>query len=302
MKNKTKIVAVVGPTASGKTGLAIRLAKQFHGEVISADSRQVYRGLDIGTAKVTAAEAKGIPHHLLDIADIDTSYTATQFVTDATKVIDTLHSNNVVPILAGGTFFYLDILRGKITTAPVAPNQAFRAQAETRPTAELQQELQQRAPQQYEHIDTNNRRRLIRALEIIQTLGYIPDTTENDTAHSADYEWYMIGLHTEKEVLRHRYQERAQEWLHAGLLKEVDNLLQKGVTRDRLQEIGFEYTLTLSLLEKEITEAEFIEKFIQKNWQYAKRQLTWLKRDKFIHWYTADQEQEIYTDVTNFLN
>jgi len=295
--SRPKVLTIVGPTASGKTSLAISLAQQCNGEVISADSRQVYRGLNIGTAKATEEEMQGIPHHLIDIVDVDTIYSAKDFLHDAAAAITDITTRGKVPIIAGGTFFYLDILRGKMQAAPVAPNLKLRANLETKTTAELLRLLQQASAEHAARIDLKNRRRLIRSLEIHDALGEIPPVIPA----SSPYDMYIIGIDKPREVLCENYLARAKEWLTGGLREETQQLLKHGVDRSRLQEIGFEYTLILQVLDGNITEKEYLEQCVQKNWQYAKRQLTWLRRDEDIHWYTPDQSAKIMIDAQTFL-
>jgi len=291
-EKKPKIVVVVGATASGKTGLAIEIAKRFNGEVISADSRQVYRNLDIGTAKVTKEEMQGIPHHLIDVVEIDQVYTAADFKKDASEVIASIVSKDGLPIIAGGTFFYIDTLLGRVTTPEVPPNEALRAELEKLDT----KTLESLAPNRYLTIDTNNRRRLIRAIEIASTLGFVPESGQTD----CPYQVLTIGIETAKENLREKFAARAKAWLKNGFLAEIESVLATGISRERLEEIGFEYRVGLQLLDDELSEEEFIQKFIEKNWQYAKRQLTWLKRDQTIHWFKKD-DPEILNTIEKFL-
>ncbi len=295
---KPKIIAIVGPTASGKTTLGIELAWHVGGEVISADSRQVYRGLDIGTGKVTPAETRDIPHHLIDIIDVQETYTATDFARDAATAISDIGARGHVPIIVGGTFFYLDVLRGRRSPAPTPPNPTFRAELERVTTPELLGRLAAVAPARAATIDPHNRRRLIRALEIHASLGHIPNTT--NTSPDSPYEWLIIGLNVSADVLRANFQRRATDWITRGLLEESTWLLaQVGATR--LAEFGFEYQLAEELRTNTIDQSTFLKKFEQKNWQYAKRQLTWLKRDDAIEWFTPDQTEAIYQRVANFL-
>lgn len=285
---KPLVIAVVGPTASGKTGLAITLAQKFSGEVISADSRQVYRGLDIGTAKVTAAEAQGVPHHLLDVVSLPDIYTAQDFVQDATQTIAAIHGRQHLPIIAGGTFFYLDLLFKKTTAAPVPPNPTLREKLAEHSTTELYDQLRSIDPERAKAIDAANPRRLMRALEIAHTVGKNPPITVTENP----YHTVVIGITRNREELRARYQTRAKEWLQAGIIEETQGLLDTGITRERIRELGFEYTLTLQLIDTEITRAEWQERFVQKNWQYAKRQLTWLRRNPEVQWIDPDNISE----------
>lgn len=291
------MVAIVGPTASGKTGLAIDLAQRFSGEVISADSRQVYRDLDIGTAKVTEAEMQGIPHHLLDIVSLPNTYTANDFVRDATVAIGSVTGRGNLPIIAGGTFFYLDLLFGKAQTAPVAPNLKLREQLATYSTKQLFEQLQTLDPNRAATIDPDNPRRLVRAIEIAATLGKNP--TPPNPANP--YRTLTLGIDRDREELRTRFATRADEWLKAGIIEETQALLDNDITRDRIQELGFEYTLVLQLIDNEIPVEEWRERFVQKNWQYAKRQLTWLRRDTDICWVNPREPEAVHDVVQDFL-
>jgi tRNA dimethylallyltransferase len=297
MANKPKIIAIVGPTAAGKTSLSITIAKHVHGEVISADSRQVYEGMDIGTSKVTEAEMDGVSHHLLDIAKPMEVYTAADFTRDANRAITDITSRDKTPIIAGGTFFYLDLLRGKMQAAPVEPDQELRTKLEKYSNEELLQLLETKDARRAADVDPHNRRRLIRSLEIIETLGSVPPVVPV----ASDYEWLIFGVTQEKEELRERFRQRAALWLTDGFQNEVERLLEEGVTRARFQEMGFEYTLMLQLIDKELTEAEFIDRFEEKNWQYAKRQLSWLRKDDAIIWVDPSDTNSILESVDNFL-
>ncbi len=277
---KSKIIAVVGPTASGKTALSIELAKRFNGEVISADSRQVYRGLDIGSGKVTEEEMQGIPHHLIDIADISYRYTGADFVRDAKAAIKDITSRGKVPIIAGGTFFYLDLLRGKINAAEVEPNLELQAELEKLTTEELFQKLTLADSARAATIEPSNRRRLIRALEIIETLGSVPPPTTTES----DYEWLIFGIDIDKETLNARIEERMLTRLKDGMREEVEKLLEGGVSAERLVDFGLEYRFLTRNIQKEIPYEVMTEKLFTKIKQFAKRQRTWLKRDTEIIW------------------
>jgi tRNA dimethylallyltransferase len=294
---RPKIIAIVGATASGKTQLAIDLAKRFSGEVISCDSRQIYRGLDIGTGKVTAREMQGIPHHLLDIADPHTVYTGTDFVRDAQHAIADMYTRGQLPIIAGGTFFWIDLLRGRHQAAPVPANPEFRESLATVSNEELLERLLATDPSRAATIDPHNRRRLVRALEIIEALGHVPTITQ---AAESPYNWLTIGLTRSPEDLRSRYRTRAKEWLEHGLVDEV-RWATATLSPERFQELGFEYTLTDLLINGDIDEITYLDRFEQQNWQYAKRQLTWLKRDTDIHWYTPEQYEDLFANVASFL-
>ncbi len=295
---KPKIVAIVGPTASGKTSLSIALAKRFNGEIISADSRQIYRGLDIGTGKVTTEEMDGVPHHLLDVAEPTQKYTAVDFKHDASAAIVRIRNRGHLPIIAGGTFFYLDQLRGKAPSAPVSPDEGFRYSLRDYSNATLHEKIFAADPNRAANIDPHNRRRLIRALEIIHALGTVPAIRSEDSV----YEWLVIGVEVPREVLRENFAKRLESWLKMGFKDEVERLLKERLSHERFQELGFEYTLMLAFIKNEISEDELKEKFVQKNWQYAKRQLTWLKRDEDVEWFEPTNTQGIIDRVENFLH
>lgn len=294
---KQKLISVVGPTASGKTSLAISLAKEFNGEIISADSRQVYQKLDIGTAKVTKEEMEGIPHHLIDAVDINTVYSVADFKADARVAINRISSRGKMPIIAGGTFFYIDALLGKSAVSDVPPNTELRNELEKKNTKSLYTALLKLDPRRAAEIDSDNKRRLVRALEIVSEIGAVPEKLETPLP----YDVLTLGIKVEKRLLRERFLGRAKQWLSGGFKDEVKSLLSDGVSRERLQEIGFEYTLMLDLIDGNLTEDQFIEKFVQKNWQYAKRQYTWLKRDDSIKWIGPEEKIKLKHTVEDFL-
>lgn len=294
---KPKIVVIVGPTASGKSSLAVALAKKYHGEIISADSRQIYKKLDIGTAKITEAEMEGVPHHLIDIIDIEQSYSAEQFKKDASLLVEEIAERGNMPIVVGGTFFYVDLLLGKIGTPKVPPDAALREELEKLSAPALYERLKTQDEKRAETIDHHNKRRLVRALEVVAALGHVP-TIE---VRQSPYDALILGIAIDKEGLREKFRTRAQEWLKNGFLTEIGHLLDSEVKSERLSEIGFEYQLGQELYEKKISEEVFIERFVQKNWQYAKRQLTWLKRDKSIVWVYPAEKTEVHLLVENFL-
>lgn len=297
MDTKSPVLVIIGTTASGKTALAVELANRFDGEVISADSRQVYRGLDIGTAKVTAEEMQGVPHHLLDVADVSEVYNAADFVRDGQAAIADITTRGKLPIIAGGTFFYVDLLLGSTTMPKVPPNPQLRAELETMSTDELFAELRERDSARAATIDPHNKRRLVRALEIIAALGHVPRIPTDQPYHPL---W--LGITRSKDELRERFAKRAKSWLHNGFREEVRWLYNQAVSPQQLAEFGFEYSLGHLLQEETITEAEFIEQFTAKNWQYAKKQQTWLKRNENIQWLSPMQLPEAAeTLVANWL-
>lgn len=294
---KPKVVAIVGPTASGKTALSIAVAKKFHGEVVSADSRQVYAGMDIGTGKITREEMAGIPHHLIDIADPVTVYTGADFAKDANLAILSILERKHCPIVTGGTFFYIDLLRGKIQPAPVEPNEDFRNSLAHFKDDELFSQLQERDARRAESIDPFNRRRLVRALEVIEALGSVPEQREVESP----YEWLIIGVEVPNAPLQDKIHERLIARLEQGMIDEVKGLVTQGVTYERLDDLGLEYRYIGQHLQNKLTYDEMVVELETKIRQYAKRQLTWLKRDTEIEWFSSTNTEVILSRVEDFL-
>ena len=296
VKNKTKIIVIVGPTASGKTGLAIELAKKLNGEVISADSRQVYRGLDIGSAKVTTKEMDGVPHHLLDVAEPAEVYSAADFKRDAEAVINDIASRGKLPIVCGGTFFYIDALLGKVGLPEVPPDEALRAELEEKTTPELHRILKELDPRRAASIEPENPRRLIRAIEIAKTLGSVPSVGASECHYDVLTIGLKVDLFTHGEVLKRRIIER----LEAGMIEEVQGLLDSGISHERLENLGLEYRYVSRYLRGIMSREEMIEELTVKSRQFAKRQMTWLKRDDSIKWFER-HDPKIFAAVELFL-
>lgn len=295
-KSKPKILVIVGPTASGKTSLSIQLAQKYNGEVISADSRQVYRGLDLGTGKVTKEEMRGVPHHLLDVADPRDVYTVADFVRYGQNAIQEILSRNKLPIIVGGTFFYIDALLGRVSTPNVLPNKALRASLETKSTHELQTLLTTVDPIRATTIDVQNLRRLIRALEIAYAVGAVPTNKPEEL-----YDALILGITISPTTLRQNIHTRLIDRLKDGLVAEVKNLHKNGLSYERMHDLGIEYRYLAEYLQDKISEEEMQSCIETKSMQYAKRQMTWLKRDKAIQWYESQNTAQIAHIVSTFL-
>ena len=295
---KPRVLAILGPTAVGKTSCAIDLAERFGGEVVSADSRQVYRGFDLSSAKVTPSETRGIPHHLLDIADPTEVYTASDFLRDASAAIEKILEHGKLPVIAGGTNFYVDLLRGKRHPAPVAPDPALRAALATHSTADLFAKLQRRDPRRAATIERDNRRRLIRALEIVEHLGAVPPAEPRES----QYRVCCIGLTRPWEQLTARITARLEECLAAGLVAEIQAVHEQGVSWSRLEELGLKMRYTAAYLQGELSYESFITTLDTKIRQFAKRQYTWLKHDPEITWFAPTDTDAICAHVAEFLN
>jgi len=293
---KNKVLVIVGPTASGKTSLSIELAKKYNGEIISADSRQVYKGLDLGTGKVTKEEMRGIPHHLIDVADPKDTYTVSEYVKKAKKVVADIHERKKIPFLVGGTFLYIDVLLGKISTPEVPPNESLRTELESLETKELITRLETLDPQRLRTIDVHNRPRLVRAIEIATALGSVPETISEGR-----YDTLTLGIDISKEELHTNIHTRLITRIDAGMIDEVKRLYAEGLTYERMEELGLEYRYIAQYLQNKITYEKMLLEIETKSRQYAKRQMTWLKRNEKIIWVKKDEMERIKGLVEGFL-
>lgn len=296
MIKRPKIIVIVGPTAVGKTSLSIELAKKINGEIISADSRQVYCGLNLGTGKVTPNEMRGIPHHLIDIADPTTRYTVSDFVRDGRTAIHEIVERNRLPIVVGGTFFYVDALLGRVSIPETLPDPELRNELMTSSNEALASELAQKDPERAATIDTKNKRRLIRALEIVRAFGKVPRLVR-----TLPYDVLIIGLILEKTALHESIHNRLYARLDAGMIAEVENLHREGLSYERMEDLGLEYRYISRYLRGILPKETMLAELETKIRQFAKRQMTWLKRDKEIHWYTKENAENLITDVKNFI-
>lgn len=268
----TKILCIAGPTASGKSSRAVEEALARNGEVISVDSRQVYRGLDIGTEKITPDEMRGVPHHLIDIRDATEPYSAGDFVMDAARIIGQISSRGRLPILAGGTHFYFDaLLKGLPASVPINP--ALRDELETYPTDELFAQVKDADPRRAGQLDPKNRRRLVRALEIIAAHGEVPTRDAAPSAYDAD--WTVID--PPRDELRARIDARLASAFKRGLIDEVRRVRNQ-VGDPRLDELGLEYRIIGEYLRSERSEESLLPSLSAKLWQYARRQKAWLRK------------------------
>lgn len=295
-KLKPKVIAVVGPTATGKSDLAVAIATACNGEVISADSRQIYRKLDIGTGKITKEEMRGIPHHMLDIADPDEQVGVTTYKILATEILHNILEKNKLPVIAGGTGQYIEAVVDGIVYPEVPPNESLRQELEQKDTEELFQKLQEADPARAQRIDKQNKRRIIRALEINDELGRVPKIQKNHP-----YNPLFIGIDFDDETLRARIQTRLKKRLDEGMVQEAEQLHQNGLSYERMDALGLEYRFLAEYLQGNITEKELYEQLEVAIWRYAKRQRTWFKRDDRIKWFTPDEQEEIIQTVKNFI-
>ena len=272
----------MGSTASGKSALAVKLAKKFNGEIISADSRQVYKGLDIGTGKITKKEMRGVPHYLLDVADPKKQFSVSEYKKLAEDNIRYIVCYGKLPIVVGGTGFYIDALTGRANFPDVPPNKSLRAKLNKLSKEKLFVMLKKKDPRRARSIDMHNKVRLVRALEIVEALGKVP---LRQPATSTQYEFVFIGLRPDdldKRILK-RLMKRIP-----GILRET-----KKLSRKRAFELGLEYRFASLYLQKKLSKKEFVDKLYTAIRHYAKRQMTWFKRNKKIRWFDPRQLKEI---------
>ncbi len=278
-KNLPKVIVIVGPTASGKTDLSIKLAKKFNGEIISADSRQVYKGMDLGTGKVSKKEMQGIKHYLIDVVSPKKTFTVTQYVKLAKKAIKEIISKNKIPIIVGGSGFYIDALIFGYQFPHVPPNKSLRKKLEKKSTEELFKILKKLDIQRAKNIDPNNKVRLIRAIEIAKKLGKIPKLQKKSY-----YNPLFIGIKINKEKLKKKIKIRLLKRIRQGMIKEVENLKKQGLSWKRLENFGLEYRYIAYYLQNKISYKKMIKDLEKAIGNYAKRQMTWFKKNKDICW------------------
>lgn len=292
---KPKIIIVCGPTATGKSDLAVQIAQDFNGEIISADSRQVYRGLDIGSGKITKEEMRDVPHYLLDIASPKRKFSVAQFKKNSEKTLGRILEKNKIPIICGGTGFYIDSIVYDLNFPEVKADYKLRKKLEKKNLEDIQKMLKKLDPERFKNIDQKNKVRLIRAIEIATQLGKVPKIKLN-----SKYDALWIGIDFNDETLKHRIRKRIIKRM-GGMKKEVKKLKKTGLSFKRMEELGLEYR-NLSLLEqKKITESEFIDKLFMEIWHFAKRQRTWFKRNKNINWFINPKYAEIKNLTSLFL-
>jgi len=282
---KLKIIVILGQTATGKSALAVKIAKKVNGEIISADSRQIYRGLNIGTGKITRKEMQEIPHHLLDVASPNTKFTVVQYQNLAISAMADIVKRDKIPIICGGTGFYIDAVTKGIIFPKVSPNIKLRKKLLHKSATALFRRLEKLDPKRAKNIDKNNKVRLIRAIEIAKVLGKVPQITQALPV----YKFIKIGLYLPPEKLKKKIEKRVKKMFQDGLLKEIKKLKKLGISDKRLKEFGFEYWKPTK------------EKVIAETLKYAKRQMTWFKRDKEIKWLDASNLKQNFRTVENFI-
>ncbi len=307
-KIKPKIIVVLGPTASGKSALAVELARAFNGEVVSADSRQIYRGLDIGSGKITKTEMNGVSHHLLDIVSPKKMYSVAEFQTVGQAKIADILKRGTVPIICGGTGFYIDSLVESTIFPVVPPNEPLRAMLEKKPVTELCSILEKIDPRRFKEIEKTNSRRLVRAIEIATALGAVPRAKKSKSPYDALY----VGTLLPDEVLKKKIHTRLLDRFDQGMIAEVELLHTQGLSWKRLEKFGLEYRAIAQFLKNKKNNAataaahheamlELMTRLETETWQFSKRQRTWFKRNKKIEWFDPNDLPAIKKRIANFL-
>jgi len=290
-QKKPQVIVVLGPTATGKSDFAVDVAKKINGEIISADSRQVYVGLDIGSGKVprdkntkynirnTEYLYRGIPHYLLDIANPKKVFTVAEYKKLADKKIVEIISRGKIPIIVGGTGFYIDSLINNSIFPEVKPNKKLRKELYSNSAIANFEYIKKIDPERAKNIDPHNNVRLVRAIEIALSLGKVPKIKT-----SPKYETIIVGLDFSDDELKERIEKRLISRLKDGMLDEAKKLHGQGLTFKRMEQLGLEYRYMAKFLQGKINKKEMIEQLYSEIWKYAKRQRTWFKRNKSIIW------------------
>ncbi len=299
-------IVVLGPTASGKTRLACQLAYALNGEIVSADSRQVYKGLTIGTGKDLVeyhVNGKQIPYYLIDIIEPVEQFYLHQFTEELKKAFEKITTQNKLPIICGGTGLYLDALRKDFSFTQIKENESLRNELEVLSKEDLLERLKKYPEQVISHVDLNSKKRIIRGIEISE---HFSKTGDELFKIILPYKPYYIGIKTEVEARKEQISERLLKRVDGGLIAEVEALLQKGITHERLALFGLEYKFVSRFLEEEISKEQLISQLQTAIFQFAKRQMTWFRKMEKegveIHWVEKDKELEVINEIKAVFN
>ena len=271
--NNPRIIFIVGSTAIGKTKFAIQIAKEFNGEIVSADSRQVYRKLDIGTEKVKLDDTDGIKHHLIDVADYDEEYDVSIFENDAVKAIEKIEARGKLPIVVGGSPFYIQSVMYKNSFGKLSKNEKLREKLASYSNEELIKYIEKFDTEVLESIDIYNKRKLIRAIEILEAQGKI----EKRDMQLRYNDGLILLLETNNQTIKDRIYKRLGNKMDA-LIKEVKDLYKDGLTYERMAELGMEYKIMSEFLQQKVTKEEAFDKIYSETIKFSKRQNTWNKK------------------------
>jgi tRNA dimethylallyltransferase len=297
---KPKIVVILGPTSSGKSALAVRLAKKFNAEIVSADSRQVYRDLNLGSGKITKKEMSGVPHHLLDVVSPKGIFSVARYQRLAMKTVKDILRRGKLPIICGGTGLYIDSLLYGYRFPDIKPDYKLRLKLEKQAAEKLFTKLEKLDPVRAKSIDQKNKLRLVRALEIILSSKRPVPQLEKDPLFDA----LKIGLLPPMLQLRQKVEKRLKQRLKAGLIAEIKRLHKNGLSWQRLENLGLECRFVSRYLRGLISREEMEKLILRSHFEYIKRQLTWWRKDKNIVWFT--NPKKYYSDaarrITRFLS
>lgn len=297
MSNKPKLLVLVGPTAVGKTKMSIELAKTFNAEIISGDSMQVYRQMDIGTAKIKPEEMDGIPHHLIDIHEPDYPYSVAEFQENCRQLITDIHARGKLPFIVGGTGLYVESVCYNFQFSEVGSDEAFRKEqfdyADAYGAEKLHEKLREIDPPSAERLHPNDVRRVIRALEIYHMTGMRQSDQLAAQKKESPYDLCIVGLTMDRQMLYKRIEDRIDEMMEEGLVQEVASLLEHGVGPGCISMQGLGYKEIASYLRAEVPLETAISELKRDTRRFAKRQLSWFRHMKDIHWVDM-------TDTANF--
>jgi tRNA dimethylallyltransferase len=325
-----KIIIILGPTSSGKSDIAIKLAKKFNGEIISADSRQIYRGMNVGTGKVLGSLVSkgklsfllsgGIPHHMIDIVSPRTDYNVAKFKKQSENIIENILKRKKLPIICGGTGFWIKAIVDDVSFPEVKPNWKLRKKLEKYSAEKLFAMLKKLDSSRAKTIDSKNKVRLIRAIEICRQIGKVPKKNTRYSILDTRYKFLQIGVRLPKEALHKNIEKRVRIRFKQGMIKEIEKLHKNGLSWKKIQSFGLAYYWIPLYLQRKLSKSlalrndgssapvrekpsfglksfaleknELIQKVIQAEKNYAKRQITWFKRDKKIKWLKNFREIE----------
>ena len=296
-KKKIKIIIILGQTATGKSDLAARIAKKLGGEIISADSRQVYKGFDIGSGKITKKEMRGVFHYLLDVASPKRQFSAAKYKKLADNKIIKIYKTGKIPFIVGGSGFYIQTIVDGLVLPKVEPNNKLRKELEKKSAKKLFSMLKKLDKNRAKKIEKDNPRRLIRAIEIAKVLGKTPKLKTN-----SEYEALQIGLKLPDKKLKNNIHKRLISRIRRGMISEVKKLHAKNISWKRLESFGLEYRFIARYLQGKIKKKEMLDELETEIWHFAKRQMRWFKRDARIKWFNPNEVKKIEIEITNFLN
>lgn len=308
--NKKPLLIILGPTAVGKTKVSIEIAKKLSGEIISADSMQIYKYMDIGTAKIKKIEMENIPHYMIDIVYPDEKFTVANYKTTATKYIEDIHNRGKLPIIVGGTGFYINSLIYKLDFIKVPPNFNLRKEYENLVNKYgneyLFTKLKEVDPKSAKRVHQNDTKRVIRALEVFHETGKpMSHYYKGFRRPNNKYNLIIIGLNRERKELYSRVNKRVDLMIEEGLIDEVKMLLEMGYNKDLNSMKGIGYKEIIKYLEGELSLEEAIELLKRNTRRYAKRQLTWFRRNKKIRWININEATDaisVRNDILTYVN